>query len=179
MKNLHLKNLQNLDQIDIYLNYLNKIQKTCNNEYKYKKLFTLLKNLYSYIKKELESINIQNTEIQNYQEHLITYISDILKYDFKNTEESTYSITFYPLLINIFKNNIEKLKLLKDIDINSQWINLDYEYQHHNYINKEKVLTISYMENHLTSSHKNLNISIDYDNIIKKITMDDYKKITN
>lgn len=38
MQNLHLKNLQNLDQIDIYLNYLNKIQKTCNNEYKYKKL---------------------------------------------------------------------------------------------------------------------------------------------
>ena len=37
MQNLHLKNLQNLDQIDIYLNYLNKIQKTCNNEYKYKK----------------------------------------------------------------------------------------------------------------------------------------------
>ena len=174
MQNLHLKNLENLNQIDIYLNYVNKIRKTCNNEYKYKKLFTQLKNLYSYIKKELESINIQNTEIQNYQKHLITYITDILKYDFKNTEESTYSILFYPLVINMFKNNIEKLKLLKDIDINSQWINLDYEYKQHNYIDKEKVLTISHMENHLTSLHKELNISIDNDNIIKKITMDDY-----
>lgn len=59
MENLHLKNLQNLDQIDIYLNYLNKIQKTCNNEYKYKKLILSLKKVYKYIQKELESINIK------------------------------------------------------------------------------------------------------------------------
>lgn len=174
MQNLHLKNLQNLDQIDIYLNYLNKMRKTCNNEYKYKKLFISLKKLYKYIENELESINIKNTEIQNYQEHLINYISDILKYDFKNTEESTYSIMFYPLVINMFKNNIEKLKQLKDIDINSQWINLDYEYQRFNSMNKEKVLTISHTENHLTPSYKELNIFIDNNNIIKKITMDDY-----
>ena len=174
MENLHLKNLQNIDQIDIYLNYLNKIQATCNNEYKYEKLLISLKKLYKYIENELESINIKNTEIQSYQEHLINYISDILKYDFKNTEERTYSIMFYPLIINVFKNNIEKLKLLKDINTNSQWINLDYEYQRYNSINKEKVLTISHMENHLAASHKELNISIDNDNIIKKITIDDY-----
>lgn len=34
-------------------------------------------------------------------------------------------------------------------------------------MNKEQVLTISHIENHLTSSHKELNISIDSDNIIK------------
>ena len=169
MQNLHLKNLQNLDQIDIYLNYLNKIQKTCNNEYKYKKLILSLKKVYKYIQKELESINIKNEKIELYKDYLIEYISDILKYDFKNTEESTFSIIFYPLVINSFKNNIEKLKLLKDIDINSQWINLDYEYQRYNSMNKEHVLTISHIENHLTSSHKELNISIDSDNIIKKL----------
>lgn len=174
MQNLHLKNLQNLDQIDIYLNYLNKIQKTCNNEYKYKKLILSLKKLYKYIQKELELINIKNKKIQLYRNYLIEYISDILKYEFKNIEERTYSIMFYPLVINSFKNNIEKLKLLKDIDINLQWINLDYEYQQYNSINKEQVLTISHTENHLTPSHKELNISIDSDNIIKKITMDDY-----
>jgi hypothetical protein len=174
MQNLHLKNLQNIDQIDIYLNYLNKIQTTCNNEYKYKKRFITLKKLYKYIQKELESINIKNEQIELYKDYLIEYISDIIKYDFKNTEERTFSIMFYPLVINMFKNYIEKLKLLKDIDINSQWINLDYEYKHHNYIDKEKVLTISYMENHLTSSHKKLNIFIDYNNIIKKITINDY-----
>lgn len=174
MQNLHLKNLQNLDQIDIYLNYLNKIQKTCNNEYKYKKLILSLKKVYKYIQKELESINIKNEKIQLYRNYLIAYISDILKYEFENIEERTYSITFYPLVINSFKNNIEKLKLLKDIDINLQWINLDYEYQQYNSINNEQVLTISHIENHLTPSHKELNISIDSDNIIKKITMDDY-----
>lgn len=174
MQNLHLKNLQNLDQIDIYLNYLNKIQKTCNNEYKYKKLILSLKKVYKYIQKELELINIKNKKIQLYRNYLIEYISDILKYEFKNIEERTYSIMFYPLVINCFKTNIEKLKLLKDIDINLQWINLDYEYQQYNSINKEQVLTISHIENHLTASHKELNISIDNDNIIKKITMDDY-----
>jgi hypothetical protein len=174
MQNLHLKNLQNLDQIDIYLNYLNKIQKTCNNEYKYKKLILSLKKVYKYIQKELESINIKNEKIQLYRNYLIAYISDILKYEFENIEERTYSIMFYPLVINSFKNNIEKLKVLKDIDINLQWINLDYEYQRYNSINKEQVLTISHIENHLTPSHKELNISIDSDNIIKKITMDDY-----
>ena len=174
MQNLHLKNLQNLDQIDIYLNYLNKILATCNNEYKYEKRFISLKKVYKYIQKELELINIKNKKIQLYRNYLIEYISDILKYDFKNTEESTFSILYYPLVINVFKNNIEKLKLLKDIDINSQWINLDYEYQRHNYMNKEQVLTISHIENHLTPSHKELNISIDNNNIIKKITMDDY-----
>ena len=174
MQNLHLKNLQNLDQIDIYLNYLNKIQKTCNNEYKYKKLILSLKKVYKYIQKELESINIKNEKIQLYRNYLIAYISDILKYEFENIEERTYSIMFYPLVINSFKNNIEKLKVLKDIDINLQWINLDYEYQQYNSINNEQVLTISHIENHLTPSHKELNISIDSDNIIKKITMDDY-----
>jgi len=174
MQNLHLKNLQNLDQIDIYLNYLNKIQKTCNNEYKYKKLILSLKKVYKYIQKELESINIKNEKIQLYRNYLIAYISDILKYEFENIEERTYSIMFYPLVINSFKNNIEKLKVLKDIDINLQWINLDYEYQRYNSINKEQVLTISHIENHLTPSHKELNISIDSDNIIKKITIDDY-----
>ena len=174
MQNLHLKNLQNLDQIDIYLNYLNKIQKKCNNKYKYKKLILSLKKVYKYIQKELESINIKNEKIQLYRNYLIEYISDILKYEFKNIEERTYSIMFYPLVINSFKNNIEKLKVLKDIDINLQWINLDYEYQQYNSINNEQVLTISHIENHLTPSHKELNISIDSDNIIKKITMDDY-----
>ena len=93
MQNLHLKNLQNIDQIDIYLNYLNKIQTTCNNEYKYKKRFITLKKLYKYIQKELESINIKNEKIELYKDYLIEYISDILKYDFKNTEESTFSIS--------------------------------------------------------------------------------------
>ena len=155
MQNLHLKNLQNLDQIDIYLNYLNKIQKTCNNEYKYKKLILSLKKVYKYIQKELESINIKNEKIQLYRNYLIAYISDILKYEFENIEERTYSIMFYPLIINSFKNNIEKLKVLKDIDMNLQWINLDYEYQQ--YTSQILLVVIGNM-NHI--SHQNIIIMI-------------------
>lgn len=38
MKNLHLKNLQNLDPIE---NYLQQIEKIYNNEHSLKKLFTV------------------------------------------------------------------------------------------------------------------------------------------
>lgn len=48
MQNLHLKNLQNLDPIDIYLN---KIEKIYNNNYNFEKLITLLKN-YIHISKK-------------------------------------------------------------------------------------------------------------------------------
>lgn len=172
MKNLHLKNLNNTDIIDIYLN---KIEKIYNNNYDFEKLITLLKKLYTYIEKELETINIINPDIQKYKKYLIDYIRDIKEKELKYpAKKNTYSITNHKILTEYFKNNIEKLKLLKDIDINLQWINLDYEYQQYNSINNEQVLTISHIENHLTPSHKELNISIDSDNIIKKITMDDY-----
>lgn len=169
MKNLHLKNLQNLDPIE---NYLQQIEKIYNEEHSLKKLFTPLKKLYSYIKKELESINIKNTEIQSYQEHLINYISDILKYDFKNTEKTTYSIMHYKYVINNFKNDIKNLKLLKNVDINSQWINIDYKGYY--YTDEDKEFTIFDTENHLTNFMIELVILVDNNNIIKKITPNYY-----
>lgn len=49
MQNLHLKNLQNLDPIDIYLN---KIEKIYNNNYDFEKLITLLKKtIFTYRKR--------------------------------------------------------------------------------------------------------------------------------
>lgn len=48
MKNLHLKNLNNTDIIDIYLN---KIEKIYNNNYDFEKLITLLKNYIHTLKK--------------------------------------------------------------------------------------------------------------------------------
>lgn len=70
MQNLHLKILQNLDPIDIYLN---KIEKIYNNNYNFEKLITLLKKLYSHIEKELELINIINPKIQEYRNYLLDY----------------------------------------------------------------------------------------------------------
>lgn len=86
MQNLHLKNLKNIDLIDNYLNQIEKIYHKKNN---INDLVTLLKKLYTYIEKELETINIINPDIQKYKEYLIDYIKDIkekeLRYPAKKT----------------------------------------------------------------------------------------------
>jgi hypothetical protein len=169
MENLHLKNLNNINPIDIYLN---EIQKIYNEEHSLKKLFTLLKTLYSYIKKELELINIKNTEIQSYKTHLIDYVSDILKYDLKNTEETTYSIMHYKYVVNILKDDIKNLKLLKNIDIKSQWINIEHKGFY--YTDEGRVFTIFDTQNHLTNFTIVLDILVDNNNTIKNITPNYY-----
>lgn len=60
MQNLHLKNLQHVEPIDIYLN---KIKKIYHNKDKFKELDTLLNKLYIQIAKELKSIKITNSSI--------------------------------------------------------------------------------------------------------------------
>lgn len=168
MQNLHLKNLQNLDPIDIYLN---KIEKIYNNNYDFEKLITLLKKLYSHIEKELESIKIKNSKIQLYRSHLLDYIWDIQEYELRYAAENAYSIVNHRLLTEIFQDHIEKLKQLKDIDINSQWINIDHEYQYDT--DEGKVLIIFDTQNHLTALNRELIILIN-NNIIKDISTNDY-----
>ena len=168
MKNLHLKNLNNTDIIDIYLN---KIEKIYNNNYDFEKLITLLKKLYSHIEKELESIKIKNSKIQLYRSHLLDYIWDIQEYELRYAAENAYSIVNHRLLTEIFQDHIEKLKQLKDIDINSQWINIDHEYQYDT--DEGRVLIIFDTQNHLTALNRELIILIN-NNIIKDISTNDY-----
>lgn len=168
MQNLHLKNLQNLDPIDIYLN---KIEKIYNNNYNFEKLITLLKKLYSHIEKELESIKIKNSKIQLYRSHLLDYIWDIQEYELRYAAENAYSIVNHRLLTEIFQDHIEKLKQLKDIDINSQWINIDHKYQYDT--DEGRVLIIFDNQNHLTALNRELIILIN-NNIIKDISTNDY-----
>lgn len=168
MQNLHLKNLQNLNPIDIYLN---KIEKIYNNNYDFEKLITLLKKLYSHIEKELKSIKIKNSKIQLYRSHLLDYIWDIQEYELRYAAENAYSIVNHRLLTEIFQDHIEKLKQLKDIDINSQWINIDHEYQYDT--DESKVLIIFATQNHLTALNRELIILIN-NNIIKDISTNDY-----
>ena len=168
MQNLHLKNLQNLDPIDIYLN---KIEKIYNNNYDFEKLITLLKKLYSHIEKELESIKIKNSKIQLYRSHLLDYIWDIQEYELRYAAENAYSIINHRLLTEIFQDHIEKLKQLKDIDINSQWINIDHEYQYDT--DEGRVLIIFNTQNHLTTLNRELMILVN-NNIIKDISTNDY-----
>ena len=168
MKNLHLKNLNNTDIIDIYLN---KIEKIYNNNYDFEKLITLLKKLYSHIEKELESIKIKNSKIQLYRSHLLDYIWDIQEYELRYAAENAYSIVNHRLLTKIFQDHIEKPKQLKDIDINSQWINIDHEYQYDT--DEGRVLIIFDTQNHLTALNRELIILIT-NNIIKDISTNDY-----
>ena len=67
MQNLHLKNLKNTEPIDLYVN---KIRKIFRQKNKFNELVTLLNKLYTYISKEIESINIIDPNIQKFKEHL-------------------------------------------------------------------------------------------------------------
>ena len=78
----------------------------------------------------------------------------------------------YPLIINKIKDDIKNLKLLKDIDINSQWVNIEYNDYYHTY--EGSVFTIFDTENHLTNFMMNLNILVNNNKIIKKITPNYY-----
>ena len=78
----------------------------------------------------------------------------------------------YPLIINKIKDDIKNLKLLKDIDINSQWINIDYKGYY--YTDEDKEFTIFDTENHLTNFMIELVVLVDNNNIIKKITPNYY-----
>ena len=84
---------------------------------------------------------------------------------------NAYSIVNHRLLTEIFQDHIEKLKQLKDIDINSQWINIDHEYQYDT--DEDRVLIIFDTQNHLTALHRELMILIN-NNIIKDISTNDY-----
>jgi hypothetical protein len=168
MKNLHLKNLNNTDIIDIYLN---KIEKIYNNNYDFEKLITLLKKLYTYIEKELETINIINPDIQKYKEYLIDYIKDIKEKELRYpAKKNTYSITNHKILTEYFKNNIEKLKLLNNLDINSEWIKIEHIYSSKIPYYHYRIITVIYINHHFTKTNRSLQFYVNENNIIVKIT---------
>ena len=103
--------------------------------------------------------------------HLLEYIWYIQEYELRYTAKNAYSIVNHRLLTEIFQDHIEKLKQLKDIDINSQWINIDHEYQYDT--DEGRVLIIFDTQNHLTALHRELMILIN-NNIIKDISTNDY-----
>ena len=186
MENLHLKNLQTNKIIDYYIFQIEKIYKRNNNFTTHQTackiinndindtvrdlqaLTKLLNQLFKILIIELESINIVNPEIKKYRNHTINYIEDIIHDELKENSPKDYK-----LLIKIFKYEIDQLKLLKNIDINSKWIDIDYEYHYHTRtILGTEYLNIVVLEqrNHLTTLTHDLIITIDeYSNIIKDI----------
>lgn len=189
MENLHLKNLTTNKLIDYYINEIEKINKRNNNFTTlqtackiinndtndlikdFQSLTKLLKQLYKALITELERIDIVNPKIKSYRSHTISYIEDIIHYEIKELTIYNYYEYYvtkdYKHLTNIFKHEINQLNLLKNIDINSKWIEIDYEYHYEygEYLN----LVVFESKNHLTTLIHDLTITIDDNNIIKDI----------
>lgn len=189
MENLHLKNLTTNKLIDYYINQIEKINKR-NNNFKsanivskllynnaddmindfetLTKLFTKLCNTFII---ELKRIDIVNPQIKTYRNYSIDYIEDIIHYNIKELKIHNYIDNYfyneYENLTNIFKHEINHLKLLKNIDINSKWINIDYEY-HYPYGEDLSIVALE-LTNHLTTLTHDLTITINKENIIKEI----------
>ena len=189
MENLHLKNLQTNKIIDYYISEIEKINKRNNNftsaqivsKLIYNKaddmindfetLIKLFTKLYNTLIIELKRIDIVNPQIKTYRNYSIDYIEDIIHYNIKELKIHNYIDNYfyneYENLTNIFKHEINHLKLLKNIDINSKWINIDYE-DHYPYGEDLSIVALE-LTNHLTTLTHDLTITINKENIIKEI----------
>lgn len=189
MENLHLKNLTTNKLIDYYINEIEKINKRNNNFTTLQTackiinndtndiikdlntLTNLLTKLYNTLIIELETINIVNPQIKTYRNHTISYIQDIIHDEIKELTIYNYYEYYvtkdYKHLTNIFKYEINHLKLLKNIDINSKWIDIDYEYQYP--YGEDLSIVALELTNHLTTLTHDLTITINKENIIKEI----------
>ena len=189
MENLHLKNLTTNKLIDYYINQIEKIN-TKNNNFKsahivskvlydnaddiindFEILTKLLTKLYNTFIIELKRIDIINPQIKTYRNHSIGYIEDIIHYNIKELKIHNYIDNYfyneYKSLTNIFKHEINHLNLLKNIDINSKWIDIDYEYQYP--YGEDLSIVALELTNHLTTLTHDLTITINKENIIKEI----------
>jgi hypothetical protein len=172
MQNLHLKNLNNIDPIDIYVD---KIEKIYHNKDKFKELVTLLTKLYIQIEKELKSIKITSSTIQAYRDYIVDYLWDIQEHELRYPAKNAYSIQNYYLLTEIFKDNIKKLKLLKDIEIDSKMIKIEHKCKYNkNHPEYNKELLLIYFENHFIKKHRDIRVYINKNNIIKNIILSKY-----
>lgn len=189
MENLHLKNLQTNKIIDYYISKIEKINKRNNNftsaqivsKLIYNKaddmindfetLIKLFTKLYNTLIIELKRIDIVNPQIKTYRNYSIDYIEDIIHYNIKELKIHNYIDNYfyneYENLTNIFKHEINHLKLLKNIDINSKWIDIDYEY-HYPYGENSSLVALE-LTNHLTTLTHDLTITVNKENIIEEI----------
>ena len=189
MENLHLKNLTTNKLIDYYINEIEKINKRNNNFTTLQTackiinndtnniikdlntLTNLLTKLYNTLIIELKRIDIINPQIKTYRNHSISYIEDIIHYNIKELKIHNYIDNYfyneYESLTNIFKHEINHLKLLKNIDINSKWIDIDYKY-HYPYGEDLSMVALE-LTNHLTTLTHDLTITVNKENIIEEI----------
>ena len=137
----------------------------------FKTLIKLFTKLYNTFMIELKRIDIVNPKIKEYRNHTISYIEDIIQYEIKELKIHNYSNNYfyknYERLTNIFKHEINTLNLLKNIDINSKSIDIDYVY-HYPY-GEDLAMVVLELTNHLTFLTHDLTIIVNKENIIEEI----------
>lgn len=106
MQNLHLKNLQNLNYINIYIDYLIKEIQSTNNTKEIKKFHNKATD---FLLKELNKIKIVNSRITRVKSDIIYYIS----YSKNNLNEITIE------KLRELAQTVIELNKIKDITFNS------------------------------------------------------------
>ena len=114
MQNLHIKNLNNINYINIYIGYLIKEIQSTNNTKEIKKFHN---KATEFLLKELNKIKIVNSRITRVQSDVIYYIS----YSKNNLNEITID------KLKELAQTVIELNKLKNITINSYINNTSYE----------------------------------------------------
>lgn len=151
MKNLHLKNLNNTDPVEHYLNEIDK-----QNE----KIFKYKKSIFKHLIIQLKKLNFKNSQITNYTNR---YIKSL---ELLNSDDISVMYT-NRIDFEDDNNNIKNLEKLQNIDINTK-----FDINNNKYLNYEKKKTYDLIT---IMCYRNDNGKLEYleleveNNIIKNI----------
>ena len=120
MQNLHLKNLNNTDPVEHYLNEIDK-----QNE----KIFKYKKSIFKHLITQLKKLNFKNSQITNYTNR---YIKSL---ELLNSDDISVMYT-NRIDFEDDNNNIKNLEKLQNIDINTK-----FDINNNKYLNYEKKKT--------------------------------------
>ena len=120
MQNLHLKNLNNTDPVEHYLNEIDK-----QNE----KIFKYKKSIFKHLITQLKKLNFKNSQITNYTNR---YIKSL---ELLNNDDISVMYT-NRIDFEDDNNNIKNLEKLQNIDINTK-----FDINNNKYLNYEKKKT--------------------------------------
>lgn len=151
MQNLHLKNLNNTDPVEHYLNEIDK-----QNE----KIFKYKKNILKHLIRQLKKLNFKNSQITNYTNRYIKSLESL---------DSDDISVMYTNRIDFEddNNNIKNLEKLQNIDINTK-----FDINNNKYLKYEKKKTYDLI---IIMCFRNDNGKLEYleleveNNIIKNI----------
>lgn len=153
MQNLHLKNLNNTDPVEHYLNEIDK-----QNE----KIFKYKKSIFKHLITQLKKLNFKNSQITNYTNK---YIKSL---ELLNSDDISVMYT-NRIDFEDDNNNIKKLKKLQNIDIYTKFNTNNNEYLNYEKKKAYDLITIMTFRN-TDSKLEYLELEVE-NNIIKNINI--------